>query len=129
VFPAYDEKLASAELLARYQRLFEIRNVVTKALEDARNAKLIGAALEAKITISADPDTRAFLESFGADLRFFFIISQIELKTGADLRVEIARAEGEKCERCWHYTTDVGRDARFTGACARCVANVEEMLV
>ncbi|MEP7336618.1 MAG: isoleucine--tRNA ligase, partial [Acidobacteriota bacterium] len=128
VFPAYDEKLASAELLARYERLFEIRNVVTKALEDARNAKMIGAALEAKITIYADAGTRAFLESFGADLRFFFIVSQVELKDGAELRVDVARAEGEKCERCWHYTTDVGSDGRYPGACARCVANLDEML-
>ena len=124
-----DKIVPYVALLARYERLFEIRNVVTKALEDARNTKLIGAALEAKITISADADTRAFLESFGEDLRFFFIVSKVEVKDGAELKVDVARADGEKCERCWHYTTDVGSDARYPGACARCVANLEEMLV
>lgn len=128
VFPAYDEKLANADLLARYDRLFEIRNTVTKSLEDARNAKLIGAALEAKITIQADADTRAFLQSFGEDLRFFFIVSGVELKDGAELKVEVARADGEKCDRCWHYTTDVNSDPRYAGACGRCAANLEEMV-
>jgi isoleucyl-tRNA synthetase len=129
VFPAYQDELRDAALLARYERLFEIRGAVTKALEDARNAKLIGAGLEAMITITADAGTRAFLESFGEDLRFFFIVSRVELKEGAELKVEVAHAAGEKCERCWHYTTDVGRDARYPGACARCAGNLDEMLV
>jgi isoleucyl-tRNA synthetase len=128
VFPAFDESLANAELLARYERLFAIRDAVTKALEDARNAKLIGAALESKITITADADTRSFLESFGEELRFFFIVSGVELKDGAELKVEVARADGEKCERCWHYTTDVSSDSRYPGACGRCATNLEQML-
>lgn len=128
VFPAYDESLASAELLARYERLFAIRDTVTKALEDARNAKLIGSALESKITIFADANTRSFLESFGDELRFFFIVSGVELKDGAELKVEVARADGEKCERCWHYTTDVSSDSRYPGACGRCATNLEQML-
>lgn len=127
-FPAYDEKLANPELLSRYDRLFKVRDVVMKALEDARTAKLIGAGLEARITISADADTRGFLESFGEDLRFFFIVSQVELKDGSELKIEVARAAGEKCERCWHYTNDVSGDSRFPGACRRCVTNLEEML-
>jgi isoleucyl-tRNA synthetase len=127
VFPAYDETLSNPGLLARYERLFELRSTVTKALEDARNAKLIGAGLEAKITITADADTRAFLESFGEDLRFFFIVSRVELKDGAELKVDVARAEGDKCERCWNYTTDVNSDSRYPGACSRCVTNLEEI--
>lgn len=127
-FPAYDEKLANPELLSRYDRLFKVRDVVMKALEDARTAKLIGAGLEARISISADADTRSFLESFGEDLRFFFIVSQVELKDGSELKIEVARAAGEKCERCWHYTNDVSGDSRFPGACRRCVTNLEEML-
>ncbi|MBS1787050.1 MAG: isoleucine--tRNA ligase [Acidobacteria bacterium] len=127
VFPAYDETLSNDALLDRYERLFEIRNTVTKSLEDARNAKQIGSALEARITIFADAATRSFLESFGKDLRFFFIVSGVELKEGTELKVEVAHADGEKCERCWHYTNDVGSDPRFPGACARCAANLEEM--
>jgi isoleucyl-tRNA synthetase len=128
-FPAYEEAWRNDELLRRYERLFEIRGAVMKTLEDARNAKLIGAGLEAKVTITADAGTKAFLESFGEGLRFIFIVSQVVLKEGAELSVKVERAEGVKCERCWHYTTDVGADPRFPGACLRCVANLNEILV
>jgi isoleucyl-tRNA synthetase len=127
-FPAYEEVWRNDELLARYERLFEVRGAVMKALEDARNAKLIGAGLEAKVTITANAETKAFLESFGEDLRFVFIVSKVVLWEGEELGVKVEVAEGEKCERCWHYTTDVGADARFPGACRRCVGNLDEML-
>jgi len=126
-FPAYEEGLADAALLARYATLFEVRGAVTKALEEARNAKLIGAGLEARVTITADAETVAFLRSFGEDLRFIFIVSEVELGEGAGPVVAVGRAAGGKCERCWNYTTDVGADARFPGVCARCAKNVEEM--
>ncbi|MGH9853230.1 MAG: class I tRNA ligase family protein, partial [Blastocatellia bacterium] len=127
-FPAYEEAWRDDKLRARYERLFEVRGAVMKALEDARNAKLIGAGLGAKVTITANAETKAFLESFGEDLRFVFIVSKVVLQEGAELGVKVEAADGEKCERCWHYTTDVGADARFPGACRRCVANLDEML-
>src|SRR5262249_40023138 len=88
-FPAYEEAWRNDDLLGRYKRLFEIRGAVTKALEEARGAKLIGAALGAKVTITATPETKAFLESFGEDLRFIFIVSKIELQEGAELSVRV----------------------------------------
>jgi isoleucyl-tRNA synthetase len=130
-FPAYDESLRDDELLKRYDRLFEIRGAVMKALEEAREAKLIGAGLEAKVAITAPPEAKAFLESFGEggeDLRFVFIVSKVELREGAELAVKVSTADGKKCERCWHYTTDVGADARYPGACRRCATNLDEML-
>jgi isoleucyl-tRNA synthetase len=128
LFPAYQEAWRKDELLARYEKLFGVRDVVMKSLEEARNAKLIGAGLEAKVTITADADTRAFLESFGADLRFMFIVSQVTLQDGTELKVDVAKADGEKCERCWNYTTDVGVNATYAGACGRCARNIEAML-
>jgi isoleucyl-tRNA synthetase len=127
-FPAYEEAWRDEDLLKRYERLFEIRGAAMKALEDARNAKLIGSGQEAKVTITAAPETKAFLESFGENLRFDFKVSKVELREGAELSVKVDKADGEKCERCWDYTTDVGSDARYPGACRRCVANLDEML-
>jgi isoleucyl-tRNA synthetase len=127
-FPAYEEAWRDEDLLKRYERLFEIRGSVMKALEDARNAKLIGSGQDAKVTITAVPETKAFLESFGEDLRFNFKVSKVELREGAELSVKVDEADGKKCERCWDYTTDVGSDARYPGACRRCVANLDEML-
>src|SRR5262249_53338546 len=122
-FPAYEESWRDDGLLKRYERLFEIRGAVMKALEEARDAKLIGAGLEAKIMITAPAEMKAFLESFGKggeDLRFIFIVSRVELREGAELGVKVEAADGRKCERCWHYTTDVGADLRYPGACQRC---------
>jgi len=127
-FPEYEEGLRDDALRQRYERLFEVRSVVLKALEEARNTKLIGAGLEAKVIITADARTREFLGSFGESLRFIFIVSQVELREGAALSVTVERAQGEKCERCWNYTTDVGADPRYPGACGRCVVNIEAML-
>ncbi len=127
-FPSYEEAWRDDDLLKRYARLYEIRGAVTKALEEARNAKLIGAAREAKVRITAPPETKVFLESFGEELRFIFIVSKVELNEGAELKVEVDMADGSKCERCWNYTTDVGADARYPGACLRCAGNLDEVL-
>ncbi|HKQ78402.1 MAG TPA: isoleucine--tRNA ligase [Blastocatellia bacterium] len=126
-FPAYEEAWRDNDLLKRYERLFEVRRPVMKALEEARNAKLIGSGQEAKVTITAAPETKAFLESFGEDLHFVFIVSQVELREGAELSVKVETADGEKCERCWYYTTDVGADSHYPGACLRCAGNLDEM--
>ncbi|MGH9938356.1 MAG: class I tRNA ligase family protein, partial [Blastocatellia bacterium] len=127
-FPAYEEAWRDDETLKNYEWLFEIRGAVMKALEEARGAKLIGAGLEAKVTITTDDDMKAFLELLGEDLRFIFIVSKVELRKGPALSVKVDVADGEKCARCWNYTTDVGADARYPGACRRCVANLDEML-
>jgi len=127
-FPAYEEAWRDDDLLKRYERLFEIRGAVMKALEESRNAKLIGSGQDAKIAITANHETKAFLESFGEDLRFDFKVSKVELREGAELGVKVDKAGGEKCERCWDYTSDVGADARYPGACRRCATNLDEML-
>jgi isoleucyl-tRNA synthetase len=127
VFPAYEPGWHDEALLARYEMLFDVRGAVTKALEDARNQKLIGAGLEAHVTIAAPSETLAFLESFGEDLCFLFIVSKVSLSAGAELGVTVEQAAGVKCERCWHYTTDVSANPKYPGACGRCVANLDEM--
>jgi isoleucyl-tRNA synthetase len=127
LFPSSESRWEDPALEARYNRLIEIRGVVMKALEDARIAKLIGAGLDAKTTITADADTKAFLESFGADLRFLFLVSQVVLEDGAELSVKVAKADGAKCERCWNYTTDVGANQKYSGACGRCAGNLDEL--
>jgi isoleucyl-tRNA synthetase len=57
-----------------------------------------------------------------------FIVSQVVVQEGAELKVEVAKADGEKCERCWNYTTDVGVNEAYPGACGRCAANIDAMI-
>jgi isoleucyl-tRNA synthetase len=114
-----------------WDRLMEVRDSVLKSLESARNNKLIGAPLEARVRLSANGDLYPLLEQYAPELPGLFIVSQVELdrspETG-DLSVQVERATGQKCERCWKYTTDVGADARFPTICKPCADAVDETL-
>ncbi|MBZ5585357.1 MAG: isoleucine--tRNA ligase [Acidobacteriia bacterium] len=115
---------------ANWDRLMEVRGDVLKSLESARNEKLIGAPLEARVRLSADGDLYPLLEEYRRELPALFIVSQVELERAADgaLGVKVERAAGEKCERCWKYATDIGADPKFPTICAPCAAAVEETL-
>jgi isoleucyl-tRNA synthetase len=118
-FPAA-ESADNTALLARWERLFAIRDEVLKALEDARNAKQIGSSLEAKVVLTADHETTLFLADYFSELRYIFIVSQVEVHEGDALNVEIQKADGQKCERCWNYSVRVGEFERYTTVCERC---------
>ena len=124
-------------VLGRWRRLFEVRAEVQKAIEEKRQTKTIGSSLGAELVLSTDADTRAFLESFGEDLRFLFIVSGVRFGDAADgawrsekipgLAVLVLPAVGTKCERCWNFTTDVGSDPAWPTACARCARAVAQI--
>ena len=116
---------------ANWDRLMEVRDGVLKHLEAARNEKLIGAPLEASVRISGGGDLYTLLEKYAGELPALFIVSQVEVAQAsgdAALGVEVRRAGGLKCERCWKYTADVGSDSRLPTVCAACAAAVEEWL-
>ena len=114
-------------LSADWDRLMEVRETVLKSLEEARNAKLIGAPLEAKIVLEADGGLMPLLERYQAELPSIFITSQVELRSGDSLRATVLRADGGKCERCWKYSTAIGADAAFPTICPACASAVREM--
>jgi len=113
-------------LLARWDRLIEVRRLVNKALEGAKAE--IGKSLEAAVTISADAETRAFLAGFGGQLAEVFIVSAVELREDAASKepvVSVRRAAGRKCARCWCWSTRVGEAAAHPEICPRCAAALE----
>jgi len=116
-------------LLTEWDRLFAIRDDVLRALEEARVAKQIGSSLEAKVTLEASGDALELLRRHEKDLRYLFIVSQVELHEAQAQRVSIAItvAEGKKCERCWNYSTRVGESDRYPTVCERCIAALEEI--
>ncbi|HEV8371098.1 MAG TPA: isoleucine--tRNA ligase [Pyrinomonadaceae bacterium] len=115
------------ELLADWDRLFEIRDQVLRSLEEARVAKHIGSSLEAKVTLSASGETLELLRGHQSELRYIFIVSQVELGEGADLSISVSVADGEKCERCWNYSTLVGQSSTFPTVCERCAKALAEI--
>ncbi|MGC1584425.1 MAG: zinc finger domain-containing protein, partial [Rhodomicrobium sp.] len=112
--------------------LRSVRDDVLKALEEARNNKLIGTGLEAQVLITASDPLHALLKRHQAELRYLFIVSAVTLIEGAGngaagVHVEIKKAEGQKCDRCWNYSTHVGEDKNYPTVCERCSAVLKEI--
>jgi len=135
LFPAPEELTAGLTdaqrtRLANWERLLEARSKVLKALEQARQEKFIGNALEARLRLATDGQWGPLLEDYRSQLPTLFIVSQVGLETardGADLDVKVERADGTKCERCWKYSTDVGSSEKWPTICAPCASAVEEI--
>jgi isoleucyl-tRNA synthetase len=123
-FPEASEWLKSrpAGFVADMERLLGVREKVLKELEKARESKLIGNSLEARVVLKAPAADADFLEAHRDDLAALFIVSQVavEKAAGEDLAIEVAKAAGEKCERCWNYSATVGTSAEHPTFCARC---------
>jgi isoleucyl-tRNA synthetase len=123
---------AQREIAADWDRLIPVRSQVLKALDNARDEKIIGAPLEAAVTLAAGSDLHPLLEKLAADLPGFFIVSQVTLKPAPNadtLEVRVQRVGGAKCERCWKYTNDVGSDKELASVCASCADIVREFFI
>jgi isoleucyl-tRNA synthetase len=117
-----------------WSTLLAVRTEVLKALEEARQSKLIGGAnLEAQVTVTAGEPVYSVLKRYQDQLRYLFIVSAVTLAQGASgngtggVAVQVARADGKKCERCWNYSIHVGEDAAYPTVCERCSAVLAEM--
>jgi isoleucyl-tRNA synthetase len=112
--------------------LRSVRDEVLKALEEARNNKLIGTGLEAQVLITAPDQLYSVLKRHEGQLRYLFIVSAVSLTEGSGngasgLRVEVKKADGQKCDRCWNYSTRVGEDKNYPTVCERCSAVLKEI--
>jgi isoleucyl-tRNA synthetase len=123
------------QLASKWDQLLAVRTAVTKALEEARQSGLIGHSLDARVRLGAKNGLRGLLEQETRDLPALFIVSQVQLAEDlaegavspllADLRVQVERARGAKCERCWNYSEAVGRDGVHPGLCERCMTVIK----
>jgi len=123
--PELDPALEDEALASRWEQLLRVRAVVTKALEEARQAGQIGNALDARVTLAAGGDTYTLLAEQGRDLEALLIVSQAEVVRGAgdgEVRVTVEAARGEKCGRCWNFRETVGSSAAHPTICDRCAA-------
>lgn len=129
-FSDADANLYDKALEEKWNRFIDIKTEVNKALEDARNRKVFGNSLGAALYLYPDAETRELLSKFDK-LEELFIVSQVHiLPEGADVpecaqilkkvAVEVKPAEGEKCERCWIVTPEVGTHDHHPSLCTRC---------
>jgi len=120
---------------AKWEKLALVRGEVNKAIEPKRKDGVIGKSLDAKVTLYATEEIRSLVASEEIDPREFFIVSRLEPADLADapddafqgedmtdLKVGVAAATGDKCERCWRISEDLGTDPAYPDACPRCTA-------
>ena len=121
------------ELLPVWEKLIDVKKAVNKACETARTEKLIGHSLEAAVKVYADGKLFELLKKYENQLPYIFITSKVEvlpLKEAPDeavsdeeieeLKVLVEKAPGEKCERCWMLSEEVGKDPEYPDVCPRC---------
>ncbi|ACL76203.1 isoleucine--tRNA ligase [Ruminiclostridium cellulolyticum] len=132
-WPQVNEKYVNTALSEKWEKIFELRSDVSKALEIARANKTIGHSLNAKVSLYADGENLEFIKSIENDLVTIFIVSAVEVKNLADapadaqkgeeipeIKVSVEQAPGEKCERCWMFSEFVGNDEKHPTLCKRC---------
>ncbi len=134
-FPALQPELKDDVLVERWERIMKVRAEASKALELARVAKTIGHSLDAKVTISAEPELATFLQEYAVELAAIFIVSKVDLvekisgeafvaESITGLRILVEAAPGGKCERCWCYSEELGTVAEHPAICPKCTSAV-----
>ncbi|AWL12673.1 Isoleucine--tRNA ligase [Saliniradius amylolyticus] len=122
---------------AYWQQVLDVKEAVNKALEQARREDVIGGSLQAELTLYADNELAQSLAKLEDELRFVLLTSKVTVLNSADkpasatetevegLWLTVAKSDGDKCVRCWHYRTDVGQQQQHPELCNRCVTNVD----
>jgi isoleucyl-tRNA synthetase len=111
-------------LLAKWSRIREIRDAVNKEIESLRADGKVGSSLQASVVLKVNAHDHALLHSLGDDLKFVFITSTIELVANNELSIRASASKDKKCERCWHYCSDIGIVAAHPTICGRCTGNL-----
>lgn len=116
----------SDEFVSKWEFIYNARETANKSLEEARNAKIIGKSLEAKIVIRSSDDDYDSYSALAEQLKEILIVSDITVeKSGAETVFAVEKAEGGKCERCWCYSKYVGTNCNHPALCERCAVVVE----
>ena len=129
LFPSFDKEWLSSDPFKEWKDLKGVRERVLKELEVARESKLIGNSLEAQVTLKVPPDLKESLDKYTSELESLFIVSSVDIESqaGAALEINVSKASGNKCQRCWNYSPYVGTCDEFPVFCQRCEDVVKEM--
>jgi isoleucyl-tRNA synthetase len=125
-FPTADASRRDEVAANVVEELLRLRGVIGQAVEQARQEKLIGNALEATVTLRCD--TAAIANVPKEELEEFFILSDLRLEQSETTSASISKTEYQKCARCWRHRPTVGQSAAHPDLCDRCeevVARIE----
>lgn len=138
--PKVNEAYLDKALDEKWKKRLAVRSVAMKALEEARQAKVIGHPLDAEVTVYADGEAYDIVKAMEKELADFLLVSQTHIVEGTETAPENAASNEEgtvkasvavctlaKCERCWKRSADVDADPKHPGVCARCAHVLTEM--
>ncbi|MEK7280629.1 MAG: class I tRNA ligase family protein, partial [Nitrospirota bacterium] len=136
-FPEVDEQYMDPDLGLKWERLRDVRNHVLALLEKARQERLIGSSLEASVSIYANKEWFGLLKAYENILPFTFIVSEVSVSPLEGIlpetrftslcevgRIDVGKASGDKCERCWNYRSSVGKDDVHPALCGKCLSAI-----
>jgi len=137
-FPAVNPAYVDEELGEKWRTLVAVKGEISKAIETARKNKVVGHSLDAAVAVAPPEKLRELITSHREDLKALQIVSQLDVVTrealAADayeskeiegLYVGVAKARGQKCQRCWIYSEDLGKDPEHPAICGRCLTNLK----
>ena len=126
-YPKVNAKFENQALELKWERLIKVKEAVAKKLEIARAEKKIGLSLEAKVILYAEAEEHDFIKNNLEILKEICMVSSLEISENrrnqdeeVGIGVEVKKADGEKCERCWQYSTTVGEDSDYPTLCHDC---------
>ncbi len=119
-FPPVKTEWIDETLEAQWDEIWKLRESANKAIEEKRVEKTIGHPLDAKVVIGAPAQLFEILENIGDELKDLLIVSQVGIEKSDEATITVMRADGQKCDRCWQYSTDIGASEQFPTICKRC---------
>ncbi len=123
--PKVDDKYNDEQLVAKWDRIYEIRESILVDIEKARAEKTVGHPLDAMITITTKGNDYEFMKDLEEVLEMILIVSKVKIEEGEEKKVVVEKAPGYKCARCWKYDEDIGRDKHNPDICPRCIENTK----
>lgn len=122
-----NEQKIDEKLEQKWEKILKLREDVQKALEEARQKEIIGSSLEAEVILYIKDSHMEALDVSKEDLATIFIVSNVELEKDSkakEIKIEVKKAKGEKCARCWKYSQEVNKQKEFPKLCSRCATIV-----
>ncbi len=113
------------ELLESWETILNIRSKVLKEIEKKREEGLIGSSLEARVNLQCEPKLYELLNNLGASLKEILIVSQVSLENG-NFSIDVSKAKGVKCPRCWNWDTLTADQSDYPGICPKCLKTLKE---
>ena len=123
--PSENSMYVDDALVEKWDKIYDLRENILGEIEKARSEKIVGHPLDAKVTITATEKEISFMKEIESILEMILIVSKVEVVKGENYKVDVTKADGYKCARCWKYDEDIGRDKHNPDICPKCIRTLK----